>query len=552
MTSLWSRMQAAFRAFRDPYVVTNLLNNDDFADWNGRLLRYAICWSFYENTAYRNIHNWAVRYKVDYSLYRYIRNIYNPAGRLGDFWQTHLMGGLLDWDAGDGTVKPSALPIITENELLRPAIAQVWEWSNWQAKKDLYTLYGPTMGDVALKVVDNPQKEKVYIEVLHPRVLKEVYKDSFGHVKSYVIEEQRDDPRPTAGDRDVTYTEIAYREGDDVIYQTLLNGAPFAWNDIAAEWKEPYGFIPLVHVPHIDVGDTSGGWGWAEMHKMRSKIHEADDLASKLHDQIRKTVDAMWLFAGVAKSKTDPTQSTATSSTDRPDPGREEILALYSPDANAKAQPLVADLPIAETGAEIKNVLSELEREYPELQLDIYANSGDTSGRAMLVARQKSETKVEMRRGGYDRGLQDAHQMAVAIAGFRGYLPEVFGRFNLDSYERGDLDHTIGKRPVFAVDERMQLEENKLFWEAAAIAIEKTGIPLESYLEAQGWSEEKIRLITRRQQRAAIAEVRRTARRTPVTPIAPAPATEGETGTATENVTAQETETPMIESQENE
>ena len=117
---------AAYRAFREPQLVTEPVDAEDFADFEARRLRYAIYWSFFENTAYRDIRAWSHSYKIRHGLYRYIRNIYNPAHRLGTFWQTHLMGGLLDPQAGDGEGVPSALPIETENEALRAAIAEVW------------------------------------------------------------------------------------------------------------------------------------------------------------------------------------------------------------------------------------------------------------------------------------------------------------------------------------------------------------------------------------------------------------------------------------------
>ena len=140
LTSIPGRFMAALRAFREPVITANFLDMSEFDDFDSRRLRYSILWSFYENTAYRNIHNWAVRYKVDYGLYKYTRNLYNPTNRLVNFYETHLMGGQLDMLAGDGEEIVSALPIVTENELLRPAIGKIWEWSNWQAKKDLYSI----------------------------------------------------------------------------------------------------------------------------------------------------------------------------------------------------------------------------------------------------------------------------------------------------------------------------------------------------------------------------------------------------------------------------
>ncbi len=49
--------------------------------------------------------------------------------------------------------------------------------------------------------------------------------------------------------------------------------------------------------------------------------------------------------------------------------------------------------------------------------------------------------------------------MAVAIAGFNDY--EGFSNFDLDSFDRGLLDHSIGKMPIFGVDPLDILEISK-------------------------------------------------------------------------------------------
>src|SRR5438132_4867196 len=99
-----SASAAAVQAFRESYLSADTLQPFEFSHYPARQLRYAVYWSLYENSAYRNIvHSWATKLKSDLGLYKYIRNIYNPSFRLGSFYQTYLMGGALDPDAGDGT-----------------------------------------------------------------------------------------------------------------------------------------------------------------------------------------------------------------------------------------------------------------------------------------------------------------------------------------------------------------------------------------------------------------------------------------------------------------
>lgn len=471
---------AAYKAFREPGLISDPLVEGDFCDFEQRKLRYVVYWAFYQNTVYRDINTWAKSYKTQYGLYRYIRGVYNPAFRLGEFWKSHLMGGALD--TRDGAAGPTgALPIETQNEALRPALADLWKWSNWTINKDIFTLHGAIFGDVALQVVDDIERGKVYLQVVHPGIIKEISKDPFGNVKAYRFCEQR-----LEGKNKVEYTETAERMGDDVVFKTYKNGKLHAWDSDLSEWKEPYGFVPLVMVQHNNVGLD---WGWSEFHADREKIHEVDDMASKLHDQIRKMVDAPWLIGGVARPKETPetqhTRLTGQAAVDRPQPDREELNALYGP-LGATATPLVAPLDIAASGAEIKEAISELERDYPELKVDILRASGEVSGRALRIAQQPAEDKVKQRRANYDDALVRAQQMAVAIGGLRNY--DGFQGFGLQSYAEGELEHSIGERPVFAEDPMDRTEIEKAFWEAANGAI-KAGIPLLIYLKRQGWTD---------------------------------------------------------------
>jgi len=485
---------AAYKAFREPDLVSEPAGGGSFEDFESRRLRYAVFWAFFENTAYRNVHSWAVTYRAQHGLYRYTRNIYNPSYRLGTFWQTHLMGGHLDPAAGDGTGAPSALPILTGNEALRPAIAQLWLDSNWSISKEIFTLEGTVFGDVALEVVDDPDRKKVYLRVVKPSTLASVDLDPFGNVKGYTIEENRPDEKGNAA----AYRETAERDGDAVVYRTYRNGRAYGWDGRPAEWREEYGFVPLVVVQHYNVGLP---WGWSELHAGRAKFNEVDDLASKLSDQIRKVVDAPWLMSGVdapsttkrTTSRDSKTYQETDAAADRPQPGREEIPMVYGP-AGAQATPLVAPLDIAGTYAYIQGILEDLERDYPELQADIATASGDASGRALRVARQRAESKVRMRREAYDSALVRAQQMAVAIGGYRGY--DGYSRFGLDSYAAGALDHAIGKRAVFAQDPLDDTEIETAFWTTANEAI-KAGIPLRLYLKGKGWTDEQIAALDR-------------------------------------------------------
>lgn len=476
---------AAVAGFKKGYV-TSIPDaiDSDFGDFSGRRLRYRIYWSYYSQSAYDNVNVWATSYRSQYGLYRYIRNVYSPSYRLAEFYKSHLWGGPLDAGAGmDG-----AVPIETENERVRKALSELWLWSNWQSKKDVVTLWGTVMGDVFVEVVDDVSRGRVYLEPMRPGQVKSVDLDSYGNVKGYELEYEIHHPSRTGT---AIYNELVTRDGEDVVYRTYLNGAPHAFSsnldrsgEPVQEWAIPYGFVPLVFIKHNDVGLD---WGWSEYQPLAGKMREADDLASALSDQIRKTIDPIWLMKNI--KSTSLSWSGADPTVNRPLPGREEHKLLYAQGENVDAKAMVAELDIQGSLSHLGGIIEEIERDYPELGLQVKTASGDASGRALRVARQPATAKVLQRRANYDSGLVRVQSMAMAMGGYRGYVG--YEGLGLDSYGRGDLNHSIADRPVFENDRLDDLEVTAEFWKAAKDATD-AGISLEAFLSDNGWDQERI------------------------------------------------------------
>jgi len=470
-----SNAQRFFKTFRQAYITYDILDERDFDDYNGRILRYAILFAFYENTVYDQLRDWTITYKTNYALYRYIRNIYNPANRLTEFWRAVIWGGLLDPEAGE----EGAVPIQGASTKLRSAIATLWEESNMTMQKDLITLYGSSMGDVGIKIVDEPDRERVYLKVIHPSEIRDVLVDHRGHCQGYVLE---NDVYDETGKR-VTTVEVCERgNGDNIEYETYVDGK------ITFKESIPYGFVPFAMIRHNFVGDT---FGWAEMHPHRPKIHELDETASKLHDYIRKVVDPIWLFNfSKPRDGLNLKEQSTTATTSNPQPGREDLPAVYINQPNAKAQALVTEsVNLDQVGNRIKDLIAELERDLPELQMDIWTAGGYTTGKALKTARQRVEKKVITRRPMYDDVLTNLHGMAIAIGGERGYSG--YEGFDLGSYERGDLKHFIPtERAVFDTDALEAVERKQIFWNVVFQAIDN-GSDVETVLMDLGWSEQK-------------------------------------------------------------
>ena len=479
--SIIERVALGLKAFREAYVSHDLINALDFENFEARKVRYDILGSFYDNSTYRDlIHSWGKQYRSTYQLYKAIRNIYNPTNRCVEFWKWMIWGGILDPEAKEA----GAIPIKTDKQAIRPAIAKLWKDSNWAANKDVATMFGTEFGDVGIKIVDDPGKGQVRLEVVHPKTIKDLTLDTSGYVKGYVLQ----DVREWQGKLVTFQEECWHNEGEDEVhFATYKDNQLFAWNGVLAEWVEFYGFVPFVAIQHIRTGMN---YGWAEIHPFRVKVQELDDLASKMHDYIRKVVDPVWLFNfKQPKGGIDLRSAQAPASVSNPQPIREELPAIYVGDTNAKGQALVtSEIDIQKAVTEVQNVIAELERDLPELQMDIWTAGQYTTGKALRNARQRVERKVIQRRPEYDAALVRAHQMALSVGGSGGY--KGYEGFSLNSYADGDLDHVIpSERRIFDTDQTEELDKKKIFWDVI-VAADRQGLPLEQILLDLGKSQD--------------------------------------------------------------
>ena len=121
--------------------------------------------------------------------------------------------------------------------------------------------------------------------------------------------------------------------------------------------------------------------------------------------------------------------------------------------------------------------------------MDIWRAVQSNSGRALRIARKRSESKVIQRRSNYDSALQRAHAMALTIGGLREY--DAFEGITPESFEAGDLTHYIGKRKVYDNDPLDDLEVEREFWEVATVAVPLVG--LEFYLTKHNWEPKDIK-----------------------------------------------------------
>lgn len=505
-------------------VLEQSLTTDEVADsgelwgrWDARRTRYRIQWGLYEQNIYARLQQLTEQIKDRFDLYDAVRSVYAPGYLIGEFFVDHLFPGGLDTDAGDGGEKSSSCPILTENEAVRPSLSLLWRDSRMAEQLESYSRYGAVFGDVFLRVVDDPWRARVYLQAVHPGTVREFDGDPAGNCRGYVIERQEPDPEHddhTTEPPLVTYTEVAVRSGDSVIYRTYRDGEDYDWRAygpgqpvVGSAWAEPYGFVPLVRVRHRL---HAGGWGAGEYHFDVSKLMDLDCLASRLCDHVSWVVRSPWYFEG------GKVKDIALAGSE----GGEKAFPMLS--GEGKPHSLMTPLDLRGSLDLMKELLAGIERDHPELMADRVG--AGSSGEARKVAREKAESKVVRRRAAYDAGLVLAQKMALSIGGMGKY--DGYQWVNPDSYESGELDHAIGPRPVFALGEDARLENEERRGKALQSLV-AGGLPMTIAMRRCGFDEADI-AAARAEASAAEARAEERARRLGFTDVGPAdPGTEG-------------------------
>lgn len=431
--TILSRLSRAFNAgttaFRQDALVPN--NLDTWDSLEARLIRYDYGTRYYNNTIFTDTTPYIAVLRARLGLYKFVRGIYNPVSREVDLMVANIYGGNLDTEKGtDG-----AIPLMSDDPAVIAAIIQVWQWSDWQRYKNVFTRYGATLGDTVIKIVDDRRRGRVMLQPINPAYLTEVEIDDTGLVVRAVIEYDYTEIINYQTHRKKTYRYkevitpdefVTYRDGKEYAYfQDSLGVA-------VSKWPNPYGFVPIVLANHKNVG---GIFGATPYHTAIPKINELNDQSSLLNDQLRRSVRPVWLFTGVKASKIEF------------DLSRDDLPAVYAGEG-ATATAMTGNVDATSVLTNIQNILEEIERDLPELAIGrLRAMGTPPSGVALNIIYSDASNRIIEARANYDAALIVAHNMALAIGGlnrldgFTGYNPAMF--------LAGMYTHRIKERPVF-------------------------------------------------------------------------------------------------------
>lgn len=439
-------IRAALQTYRygalAPLTSASALEQAEWESFEARLFRYVLADLYYHNKAFTGLERFRAQHLAQRGLYRHTRGLYNPVFRYCKLVSAKCYGGVLDWERMQGGAVPfSNLPAGAVE-----AIRNLWQWSNFGVNKMVYANLAVRFGDGVIKVVDDPQRGKVWLEMLHPGLIRQAEVDAVGHVQRAVIEYERLD--------ETTGRPYIYREELDkerfATYRVEPGGEARLWayrqdeaGNPVAEWDNVYGFVPLALA---QAEPTGRAWGLMPYHAVLDKIDQINDLASLLADQIRKSVNPVWYLAGVQSVRQMQEGTVVADESAQAEAERSSVPLLLGP-AGSQPHAMVTPLDLDAGLATVDELLKEIERDLPELTLHRMRDSAPHSAPAVALVYDDVLDRLQDVRANLDAALLRAHQMALSVGGVNRYPG--FERFGPDDYARGTLDFQIADRPIF-------------------------------------------------------------------------------------------------------
>lgn len=388
----------------------------------------------------------------------------NPTRAVVDFYAATMWPGTL----------PEALPIETDvanNEALIAAIHQVWDWSNWNARKQVYARNSAMLGDQLIKVATrsnaSDEVERVYLRLIEPEHLTDFDTDE----RDFLTYVRLDVPRQRRnGDKteQYTHTEVWDKETglqriwehqhgavDDVV----MLGTPTREKTMESMGID---FLPFVHAKHIDLGSKRGV---AAITPALIKAHEANRMASRLNQLMFQYGKAdMVLHSSLVDADGMPMLPPIVDDNgDEVQLGGSRLIRLPS---GWMMTPSIANLPFMAHLEVLNAHIEHLQQtDLPELAYYRIADSREMSGKAIRFMLTAAIAKAEEARGNAEAALIRANQMALTIGAYHGLFQNIGGYET--AYKNGDLQHTFRERSVVPLSEEEEAQVTKIKAEAA-------------------------------------------------------------------------------------
>jgi len=369
-----------------------------------RNLRYRRNWRYYQNHPYDEPRP---------GLYAKMRSIFNQVTKIVDTDARFAMGERLQVQA-----EPD----------VEQAINRLWQWSGFQQEKYLLARYGACCGDAFIKVVDNRPWE------MNPEP------DADAPVLLNLLPPDAVSPRYDPHDRKrLLACKIEYVHGRQIHKEVITAEEVLIYDErdperVAATYPNPLGFIPIVHIRNLDIGDE---FGLCSFHNLLPTIDAVNEIASFLVEIVKLYADPVIIGRGMERG------SLRKQTVD--EAGRPVATVWWVPNPEGQFEFLEWRGNLPDVLAFLDRIETSIERNTPELTLSGLRDRQDISGYSTSLHLIELIRKVNEMRGSYFTALERANRMALRILEMQGN-----GDF-------GDTTHRIIGDSVLPVDDERQL-----------------------------------------------------------------------------------------------
>ncbi len=393
-----------------------------------------------------------------------VRGIYNPVAAIVNAYRNYTLAGELGLAAegAEVTIQPAANAAAG----LEQAILNIWRWSNLEVEKAMIPELAANLGDALISVIGRPPTDanpgKVWLDIHHPGKLTEVKTDDRGNIVYARIDETRYpdkdvdriiremEGRLVREDAEASYEYTAiYTKTEFATFKNRkLHDYTTGTDGPDGRWPNPWGFVPLVLVPHVRTKDT---WGMNAYADSISAINELNLDASICGQLLGMWLAPQWVVFGIGAGQTLKRDGSA-----------------WKVEGDGKAQALVTNVDFAGAYVHIKNMLEWLADRQPELTLARVREKGLETGAAIRAMLFDLIRLMELAQSNYDDGLKRAIFMALTIGqnidGEGTSLPG-FSEGEIGSYSQDDnpFDFRFVRPDILPVSEieRLQAEAEK-------------------------------------------------------------------------------------------
>jgi hypothetical protein len=218
-----------------------------------------------------------------------LRPLRNPAYRVVEFYAAKIWPGML----------PDALPLELldgANPAIEARIWDIWNWSNWDTRKQVLARFQAIYGNTFVKVAGEQARGQVVLQVIDPRYMVDLDLDDRDAVTYVRIDTPMKRRDADGKEESYTYTEIWDKAADRLRIWEHQRGwgstsLPTPVLDVAITAQTGVDFVPIVHTKHKDVGEDLG---IGAFQLQTDKIDEANRQATRLHEILFRHNKPLW------------------------------------------------------------------------------------------------------------------------------------------------------------------------------------------------------------------------------------------------------------------